>query len=301
MDDPKSADSALIRSFLLHRGAVGSTRTATLYGEILELFSQWLENQGHRGGLATVKRRDASSWFAEQRAAGLSGNTIRNRWVALRSFFKWLTDEEEIEENPLAKLTVPKPDVPPPDVLTVDELAALLKACAGASFKNRRDFALVRLMAGTGLRVSEVAAIQAEDIDLAHRILVVPRGKGDRKRMVRIDPETAASLDRYQRVRARHRLARLEGYWIGHRGVFGAKGIRTMLATRSEEAGIRPVNPHQLRHTYAHLWLQRGGNEGDLQMLGGWESPQVMRRYGSALARDRALAAADDVDVLGGI
>lgn len=286
---------------MLHLGAVGKSKTTIkLYNEVAIGFAQSLEERRHPG-LLEVSRQDASNWLAEMRERGLAPNTVRNRWVVLRSLFGWLVDEEELDRSPIERLTVPKPETPPPAVLSTDELARLFKACAGRDFKARRDYAILRLMAGTGMRIAEVAAIDGSDIDLANRLVVIRHGKGDRVRVVRMDAETAAALDRYQRVRARHRLAHLRAYWIGHRGPFGSKGIRVMVNQRADEAGIGHVTPHQLRHSWAHLFLSRGGNEGDLQVLGGWDGPTVMRRYGSALAADRALAAADDVNVLGDV
>lgn len=72
-----------------------------------------------------------------------------------------------------------------------------------------------------------------------------------------------------------------------------------MLDKRAAIAGIDHVHPHQLRHTWADRWLRAGGNEGDLQRLGGWESAEIMRRYGEARAVDRALAAYDTINPMG--
>jgi integrase len=72
--------------------------------------------------------------------------------------------------------------------------------------------------------------------------------------------------------------------------------VPSILSKRATAAGIGHVHPHMLRHTWADAYLSGGGNEGDLQKLGGWENSDIMRRYGSARATDRALAAYDDVD-----
>jgi integrase len=71
-----------------------------------------------------------------------------------------------------------------------------------------------------------------------------------------------------------------------------------MLTRRCEEAGIDHIGWHAFRHRFAHQWLAKGGQEGDLARLGGWSDPGVMRRYGSALATERAL---DAYDELGGV
>lgn len=298
----EAADRGLLRSWELHLRSIGrSPRTIELYLKTLGGFTKWLTDHGRDGGLLAVRRADVTEWLAGLRDAGLSENTVRNRWIALRSLYRWLVEEEEIAENPLARINVTRPETPPPDVLRDEDLRALLRACQGKDFKDRRDYAIIRLLAGTGMRLAECASLQEADIDLMQRLVVIHKGKGGKTRIVRIDSETASAIDRYLRVRARHRCAGLPDLWIGHRGRFGSKGIQAIVPQRAEMAGLGHVHVHQLRHSYAHRFLERGGTEGDLQLLGGWEDPKVMRRYGSALAADRALAAADRIDVLGGL
>ena len=94
-----------------------------------------------------------------------------------------------------------------------------------------------------------------------------------------------------------HRHA-LSAEFLSRFGAFTQVGARAMLARRCEEAGIRPINWHRFRHRMAHVFLERGGQEGDLAKLGGWTDPGVMRRYGSALATERALDAYDDLGPL---
>lgn len=280
-------------------------RTVELYLDIARRFARWLEKEGRPadcpGDLLAVTRRDAEAWFGAMRDQGLAPATMRSRWIALRNLYGWLADEDEVEANPLEKVKVPKPEPPPIPVITDEEISALLVVCKGSDFNSRRDYALVRFLAATGLRVSEACAITAEDLDLPNRLVVIRDGKGGKARVTRFDPATAAALDRYKRVRARHRCAALPDFWIGHRGALTRKGVPTILRRRSREAGIRDINAHALRHLFAHRWLRGGGSEGDLQRLGGWEDPSVMRRYGSALAVDRALAAYDNIDPMAGV
>jgi site-specific recombinase XerD len=268
-------------------------RTIALYLTEAARFAAW-----HGGDLLAVTRQDVEAWIAEQQAAGLSKATIRSRWIALRNLFGWLVDEDELDESPLARVKVPKPDSPPPDVLDPGQLRALLRACDGRTFEDRRDAALIRFMAATGLRVSEVCSLELGDIDYRNRLATV-RGKGDKVRVVRFDPATAAALDRYRRARARHRLAARRELWIGFRGPLTRKGVPSILDKRAGMAGLDHIHAHMFRHLFAHRWLAAGGNEGDLQRLGGWANAEVMRRYGSAQATDRALRAYDTVDPMG--
>lgn len=280
-----------------------SAGTRSLYLRCAGWFADWLVANGRPasapGDLLEVSRQDAEAWFAAQRAEGKAPTTLRSRWIALRNLYGWLHDEDELEVNPLARVRVEKVEPPPIAVLSEDDLRLLLKACEGKGMLERRDMAIVRLFAATGMRLSELADLRVGDVDLARRVAFVEHGKGDRARFVRFDAGTAQAIDRYLRVRGRHRKASLPWLWLSRDGRFTNKGIPLMLVRRSEAAGIGHVHAHMFRHTWADRWLSAGGNEGDLQRLGGWENADVMRRYGSARAVDRALAAYDDVNPLG--
>lgn len=270
-------------------------RTVGLYVDCARIFTEWLASTGRSPDLLAVTRRDVEAWFAHQTDVGLSQSTKRSRWIALRSLYRFLHDEEEIDADPMAGVKVAKADPAPVAVLSDDDLAKMFAACSGTDFHSRRDLAILRTLAATGLRLAEVAGLEVADVDLATRLVVVRHAKADRTRVGRIDPTTAAAIDRYKRRRARHRLASSPALWLGDRGVFTRKGIAGMVSARAKQAGLGHVHPHQLRHTWAHRWLAKGGNEGDLQKLGGWSNGEVMRRYGSSLAVDRALANYDNV------
>ncbi len=296
------ANVALLESWQLSLHGK-APRTVVFYLAEAHRFAAWLSENGRpatdHGDLVAVERRDVESWLTALKAAGRSQSTVRSRWVALRSLYGWALVEGEIDANPLERVVVAKGNAPAPNVLGDDELRLLLKACAGADFYARRDLALVRLMLATGLRVSETIDLAVGDLDLMNRIVSVRHGKGDKARVVRFDAATASALDRYKRVRARHRFAGLPWLWIGYRGRTTRKGVPTLLASRSAAAGIGHVHPHQLRHTWADRWLRAGGTEGDLQRLGGWESAEIMRRYGESRAVDRALSAYDAINPMG--
>jgi integrase/recombinase XerD len=298
------ANEALIDSWRLSLHGKAA-RTGVLYLAELERFTAWLVGHGRPratpGDLAAVGRSDVEAYLTDLQAQGRAPATIRSRWIALRNFYGWAADEDEVADNPMARVKVAKATPPPVEVLNDSDLAGLFKACAGTGFYDRRDLALLRLLAATGLRASEVIDLAAEDVDLANRVLIVRHGKGDKSRSARFDPGTAQAVDRYRRARARHRLAPLSAFWIGHRGPLTRKGLGPILNKRAALAGLDHVHPHQLRHTWADRWLAAGGGEGDLQRLGGWESAEVMRRYGAVRATDRALIAYDTVNPLGSL
>ncbi|WP_279581723.1 tyrosine-type recombinase/integrase [Fodinicola feengrottensis] len=97
-------------------------------------------------------------------------------------------------------------------------MKALIKACDGRDFRERRDEALVRFMAETGTRAGETAALTLDAVDLAAGRATIERGKGGRGRVVPVGPRTIRALDRYLRLRDKHRLAGSPAFWLGDRG-----------------------------------------------------------------------------------
>ena len=218
----------------------------------------------------------------------MSEYTVRNRWIVLRSLYGWAAGEEVIPNQPARQDQRRQGRRAPPDVLDDDAIAALLAACRGTAFADRRDLALIRLLLATGLRASERRRLKLGDVDLRTRIVSVHEGKGGRSRLTRFDRATAAAVDRYNRLRGRHRYALRPELWIGHRGPLSREGLGPILDKRAGIAGLGHVHPHQLRHTFAHRMKKAGASLEDLGQLGGWSSPspQALRR----LAGCRALA-----------
>ena len=167
------------------------------------------------------------------------------------------------------------PDKPVP-VFADGDLPRLQRACAGRSFQQRRDAAVIAVFAATGIRLAELAGIRHDpgdprrsDIDLWHRQITV-HGKGDRTRTVKISYDAARALDRYLRVRARHAQAYRPQLWLGINdpGPMTASGIYQVIAR---------------------------GAEGDLMELNGWTSPQMLRRYGASARSARARRSYDRI------
>ena len=167
-------------------------------------------------------------------------------------------------------------------VFTGEELTRLEHACAGRSFAQRRDTAIIAVFTATGIRLSELAGLRCTDVDLWQRDITV-RGKGGKDRIVKIGHQAARSLDRYLRARSRHAQAWRPQLWLGvnNREPLTAAGIYQMITRRGRQCGVH-LYPHRFRHHFSHTWLDRGGPEGDLMELAGWASPQMLRRYGAS-------------------
>jgi integrase len=183
----------------------------------------------------------------------------------------------------------PKLDSKVVDALTDEQLRLLIKGCNGKEFIDRRDEAIVRLMAETGLRAGEVLAMQLADVDLQQGRAIVRRGKGGKGRAVPFGPQTAAAIDRYIRTRRSHRLASTGELWLGGGGqTFSYHGLNLALKRRAQVAGITGFHLHLMRHTAATRWLRAGGSEGGLMAVAGWSTRSMVDRYTGASAAERA-------------
>jgi site-specific recombinase XerD len=291
-----------IGSFRLCLMAEGkSGKTVRMYTEAVQWFAaanlipqtsrtRWEQVSGHDNQRWTV-------WLLGRYSHSYASNQYR----ALQQFFKWWASEEDLPD-PMARLRPPRVTEKLIPVFTSGELSKLEKACAGRAFAQRRDLAVIAVFRATGVRLSELAGIvydaqdaQRSDVDLWHREITV-RGKGGKTRIVRISHQTALSLDRHIRVRARHAQAYRPQLWPGvnNRGPVTANGIYQMIVRRGSECGVA-VHPHRFRHHFSHTWLDRGGAEGDLMELNGRTSPQMLRRYGASTRSTRARRSYDRI------
>lgn len=228
----------------------------------------------------------------EGRALKASTAAVRHR--DLRAFYNWAVREEIVDVSPMAKVRAPTVVDDPPAVIPDDDLRQLLAACAGKGFEERRDLAIIRIWCEPGSpRVSEMASLTLDSIDLRHDLITV-RGKGNRLRSFPFGASTGQAIDRYVRERAKHRDAkRFSQMWLGARGKpLTASGLYQMLERRCEQAGLPRIHPHQLRHTAAHVWSDNDGSEADAMSLFGWVSPEMPRRYGRSAKAARAQRAA---------
>ena len=281
----------LSKSFARHLRAEGrAERTVTLYGMSIRMFSDWLEARGRPAVVPELTRAAIREWLAELAETREPG-TVRTRYRGMFRFCGWCVDEGELSEHPMRSLRPPEAKAKPVPVLSDAELAAILKACSGRGFAERRDEAMVRLLLDCGLRISELCALRIADVDLDSGMAMV-KGKGDRVRPVYLSARTVRAVDRYARARATHRWAHLDALFLTQRGAMSADGARERIYGLGDRAGVDHLHPHRFRHTFAHDFLMAGGQERDLKRLAGWTSDVMLERYGSSAADVRAKAAA---------
>lgn len=281
----------LAKSFARALRAEGKApRTVELYGMSVRLFREWLADQGTPATLDALTRANLRDWLADL-TAEKSSSTVRTRYRGMFRFCGWLAAEEEIPKNPMAGMQPPAAKVKPVPVLSDAELAALTAVCKGKDFNQRRDMAMIRLLLDCGVRVSELCALTADDLDLDAEQAIVT-GKGNKVRAVYFASRTTAALDAYLRSRRAHRWAHLPQLLLTQRGALSVDGARERVRLLGEAAGIEGLHPHRFRHTFAHDYLMAGGQERDLKRLAGWSSDVMLERYGASAADVRARAAA---------
>jgi integrase/recombinase XerD len=253
--------------FLALSAARLAPRTVEAYRRDLEGLAEWLGRP-----LAEVTTEELERYLAELRAAGLSGATIARRVASLRSFFRHLVLIGAADANPAAELKLPRRTRRLPRALSPSEAERLIDAAAGTTPRALRDRALVELLYGAGLRVSEAVGLEKGGVDLDGR-LVRTVGKGGKERVVPVGRQAVDALRRYLARGRPHldRRHRPELFLNAQGGPLTRAGAFLILRKLAAKAGLEPerVHPHLLRHSFATHLLEGGADLRSVQeMLG---------------------------------
>ena len=279
----------LHRSFARHlRAENKADRTIVVYGQSVDFFSKWLEDQGREAVLEELTWPAIREWLAQLNETK-EPSTAKIRYRGLFRFCGWLVDEGEIDEHPMAKLSPPVPKAKPVPILSDQELTALLKACSGKEFRDRRDEAMIRLPLDCGLRVSELCGLTVDGVDLDQGIALV-KGKDSKIRPVYFGARTTRAVDRYVRLRGTHRWRHLEALFLTQRGPPSPDGVRERTEVLGDRAGnaaglgktprargrdrsgcVVPLQRHSLiSRTEIGVWQDAMVESGEFEVTGSW-------------------------------
>jgi len=256
-----------VEGFLALLAARRSRQTVDAYRRDLEDAAQVLAIP-----LGAATTDDLERYLADLRARGLAAATVARRLAALRSFYRHLVLVGARSDNPAAELRPPRRQRRLPHPLSPAEAERLIEAAAGVAPRSLRDRALVELLYGAGLRVSEATGLEKAGIDLESRI-VRCLGKGDKERIVPIGRQAVEALTRYL-ARGRpflEKRPRPELFLNARGGALTRAGAFLILRRLAEVAGLEPerIHPHLLRHSFATHLLEGGADLRSVQeMLG---------------------------------
>jgi integrase/recombinase XerD len=256
-----------VEAFLAVSAARLAPRTVEAYRRDLTSVGDAL---GKPVGAATTE--DIEGYLAGLRAQGLASTTIARRAAAIRSFFRHQTLLGARTDNPAAELDLPRRTRRLPRTLSPGEAERLVEAARGTTPRALRDHALVELLYGAGLRVSEAVGLEKGGVDLDERF-VRTIGKGGKERVVPIGRQAAEALRRYLAHGRPHldRRHRPELFLNAQGGPLTRAGAFLILRKLAGKAGLEPerVHPHLLRHSFATHLLEGGADLRSVQeMLG---------------------------------
>jgi len=226
--------------------------------------------------VAGITRGDVQDWLVQGHARGRAPSTLARRLSALSSFFDYCVREGWCAANPCLGLRPPKQPKRLPRALPPEQASALLAPAERAS--EARDLALLAVLYGCGLRVSEAVGLDLDDLDLQARELRV-LGKGRKERVVPIPERAAELLSAY--LEARRGAAGEPALFVNRRGGrLSARSVQRMLKARAVCNGADlSVTPHRLRHSYATHLLAGGADLRAIQELLGHASLATTERY----------------------
>ena len=256
-----------LEGFLALLATRRAPRTVDAYRRDLAHLGEFLGAPASRASTADLER-----YVAQLRADGRSPATIARRAAAARSLYRHLQLLGVRADNPAAELDLPRRRRKLPRTLSAGEAERLIEAAKGTQPRNLRDRALVELLYGAGLRVSEAVALEKGGVDLDAR-LVRCIGKGSKERIVPIGRQGVDALRRYL-SRGRpflDRRHRPELFLNARGGGLTRAGAFLILRRLAAEAGLEPqrIHPHLLRHSFATHLLEGGADLRSVQeMLG---------------------------------
>jgi integrase/recombinase XerC len=295
--DLREAIDAWLQHLVSERGRADKTLEA--YERDLRQFMTWLRNDlGHAPCMADLARLDAKrfrAFMAARRRAKFAGRSLARSMSALRTFFRWLETADLARNRALQQVAAPKVGHGIPKPLTIDKAASVVDfgGAAKLDWIVARDAAVLLLLYGSGLRISEALSILRRDAPTNGRETLRIAGKGGKERLVPVLPLTQQAIARYIAL-CPYPLAPDGPLFLGAKG--GRLGPRlvqlTMERLRTVLGLPDTATPHALRHSFATHLLAAGADLRQIQELLGHASLSTTQVY-TEVDRERLLAVYD--------
>ena len=241
----------------------------------------------HQGGaaglgpLAAVTSSDLRGWMAHERGRGVSARSLARELSAVKGFYRWLAEHGGVEPTAVLAARSPKYQRKLPRPLAIDAAKAMIDTVEMQSqteWINLRDAAVVTLLYGCGLRISEALGLRASDAPLPSALRI--RGKGGKERMVPVIPVARRAVETY-RAACPHDLAGAAPLFVGARGkALNPRAIALVMEQARMQLGLpATATPHAMRHSFATHLLSAGGDLRSIQELLGHASLSTTQAY----------------------
>lgn len=257
-----------------------SPHTIAAYRSDLAQFEEWAA-RSHVHDLAALDRTLLRRFVAFLGQRRYARRSIARKASAIRSLLDWAVRQGLLAASPATELPVPKLDRPLPKVMAAGDAARLCELPPDDDAIGLRDRAILETLYGSGLRVSELCAIDIDELDLAHGALTVT-GKGRKQRRVPISDPARRALTTYL-ADARPALATERSgaaLFLNRRGTrIGPRSVRALMTRYLSAEGLALMSPHSLRHSFATHLLDGGADLRAVQELLGHESLSTTQIY----------------------
>lgn len=265
--------------------------------QYLEFLTKHLAKPASAIDPRTIDSQAVRGFLDELHRRGSSRASVARRVSALRAFGRWLVREGHIDADPAALVGAPKVEQKLPTHLDIKEVVGMIESVDTSQPLGRRDRAILELFYASGLRLSELVALDLQDVNLSGRIARVT-GKGGKERLVPFNNSTAAAIKAYLKDRreapqeppaAGRRNKPPTGYrqpttaplFLNYQGTrLSTRGVDRIVRRYAREAATRlGVSPHALRHSFATHLLQAGADLRAIQELLGHSRLSTTQRY----------------------
>lgn len=250
--------------------------TLDSYRRDLARLERWATKHGK--SVSDLNRADLRKWIASLSRDGLAPASVARAVSAARGFFKFLMLDGHISHHPAEDLDTPQRFNYLPKFLTEDEINKLFAAPDVSTEEGIRDRTILEVMYACGLRVSELVGLKQSDVDVMTGMIVC-HGKGSKERRVPLGKSAIHWLQKYSAIKASYGKQSSPFVFL-HRGKpFTRQLAWSMIKLRSQQAGIKNVSPHTLRHSFATHLLQHGADSRSVQALLGHSDISTTQIY----------------------